>query len=139
MFKTTSISDRSPTTNTVGTSYTTGGTGGTGWKSLPIPLTDAREASLILDITKGTATKLTLKLEVGRKDASADADFYERWMNDNGAARLDYIEIDTAGLGTTHRLAIPVDVVDVPALRVRMKADGAADAAVALGYVAGRE
>jgi len=138
MFKQATIVDRSPTTNTVGTSYTTGGTGGTGWKSGPIPLVDMREASLAFDITKGAATKLTIKLEIGKKDATADADFYERWMNDNGAARVDYIEIDTADLEATHRLTIPVDALDAPTVRVRMKADGAADAAVSVGYFAGR-
>lgn len=138
MFKTAKAQDRSPTTRTVGTSYTTGGDGNGGWKSSPLVLLDYREATLVLDITKGTATKLTIKLEVGRHGAAVDGDFYTRWMNDNGAAREDYIEIDTADLGTTDRIAIPVDITDVPCMRVRMKADGGADASVALAFVAGR-
>lgn len=130
--------DRTPTTNTVGTAYTTGGTGGAGWKSLPIDVSNVREATLVLTVVKGTATKLYVRVEVGAHGAVDDADFFERWSHDGGVGQVDEVSIDAAALDTSQRLALALDVSDVPMIRLRMKADGAADAAVSVAMFGGR-
>lgn len=128
--------DRSPTTKTVGTSYTTGGDGGAGWVSSWIPAGPYREVELLLDVDKNSATKLYLKLEVGDEDADTDAEGFNKLRADGGGVLV--VDENSYTLAADERIAVTVEVPAASRFRVRLKADTAADAIVTLYTVGGR-
>lgn len=128
--------DRSPTTKTVGTSYTTGGDGGAGWVSDWIDAGDYREVELLLDVDKNSATKLYVKLEVGDADADTDAEGFEKLRADGGGVLV--LDENNYTLSADQRIAMTVELPAASRFRVRLKADTAADGVVTLYSVGGR-
>ena len=126
--------DRSPTTKTVGTSYTTGGTGGTGWVSGSIDTREMTVLDLLLLITKAGATVMTLKAEVSDDGVT----WWEQWKEGATDAVVHEVPIPTTSLGATHRIKLPWPVPANNYVRFRAKATTAADGSLELHAQAAR-
>jgi len=107
--------DVSPSTTTVTTAYASG------WVTSWIDPGLAWFARMLLFVTKADATTIELLLEVEDVDGT---DGYETWRISSGAASKDEVTLTAADLGTTHRIALQVDVSDVRRLRLRAKKTG---------------
>lgn len=106
-----------------------------GWVSEWLDVGLASHARLLLTLVKGTATTVELKLEAEQENGTNG---YEEFKVADGAASLDEIAITCADLGTTHRIALPIEVVDVRRIRLRAKrTDGTSSTTLAAAVLVG--